>query len=140
MVAIQPPTIYIRCQISTYIIIVVFTITRLILTYLDKKYADTVFILDLIFGFLLLSSLTVSLFLQRGKIFVFFIIYVILWFQNFIVAFLEYLNASSTDFKAICIYMIIVRMFIMFGNFGCFIVRIDKNNYEYSESKDKNII
>ena len=138
MLAIQPPKIYVRCQISTYIIVVVFTITRLILTYLDKQYVDTAFILDLIFGILLLSSLTINLFLQRGKLLVLFIINVLLLFINFIIPFFEYLNVRYTDFKTICTYMIIIRMFINFANDGFFLFRIDINNYDYSESRDKN--
>ena len=74
MIAIQPIEMHVRCQISTYFIAIVFIITRLILTYLDKKYIDRVFILDFIFGILLISSLTINLFLKRGILLVFFII------------------------------------------------------------------
>ena len=118
MLAKEPLEFEEKLHITTYIITVVFTVMRYILTYIDKKLFDGIFIADMIVGFSLLIILTLPFIINIKGAFPLLIIIGILWLVNFALPFFVYNNRTTDYFTSICVFMIIARMFSIFGNLG----------------------
>ena len=118
MLAKEPLEFEEKLHITTYIITVVFTVMRYILTYIDKKIFDGIFIADMIVGFSLLIILTLPFIINIKGAFPLLVIIGILWLVNFALPFFVYNNRTTDYFTSICVFMIIARMFSIFGNLG----------------------
>ena len=116
MLAKEPLDIEEKLHITTYIITFVFTVMRYILTYIDKKIFDGIFIADIIVGFSLLIILTLPFIIYIKDAFPWLIIIGILWLVNFALPFFVYNNRTTDYFTSICLFMIIARMFSIFAN------------------------
>ena len=113
---VDQPRILRKFQISVYVIFFVFTITRFILLYLDKKCFDLVFKLDLIIESLLLVSFTICLFIKKINILaIFFGFNGLLWFINNIIPFFEYYNLKTRDYFSTFNYMVGWRIALVFA-------------------------
>ena len=118
----ESPTFLEKIRISSYIIVVSFSIIRWILTYIDKKMFDFIIIFDLIISILLIISLTISIFIienegfgPRASFLFIFVFNFVLIVGNTVEAFFTYKNSRYTDFQGICIFIIIMRLFIAVG-------------------------
>ena len=111
MLAIEPPKKTNTARVSIYIIYASFTITSLILVYLEKnKTVDTTFIFDLLLGILTVISLALIFF--KINIFIDFAIMcssLILWIPLIIISSLEYEIISLRDFGSIFLFMLITK-------------------------------
>ena len=114
----DPPKFSKKFRFSLYIIIVSFSIIRWILTCIDKKLFDFIIILDLFLSILLIISFSVSIFAEHIISRAAFIFVCILSFfimgGNTAEAFFTYKNSKYTDFKDICIFIIIFRGILTF--------------------------
>ena len=114
----ESPKILERIRFSSYIVVVSFSIIRWVLTYIDKKMFDFIIIFDLILSIILIISLTISIFFIKGdfrttSVVIFISVFnFILIVGNTVEAFFTYKNSRYTDFQGICIFIIILRLFI----------------------------
>ena len=119
MLAKEPLKIDEKLHITTYIITFVFTVMRYILTYIDKKFVDGIFIADMIVGFSLLIILTLPFIINiEGATNPLLIIIGILWLVNFILPLFVYSKTTTDFFTTICVFMIFARTISIFGNMG----------------------
>ena len=119
MLAKEPLKIDEKLHITTYIITFVFTVMRYILTYIDKKFVDGIFIADMIVGFSLLIILTLPFIINiEGATNPLLIIIGILWLVNFILPLFVYSKTTTDFFTTICFFMIFARTISIFGNMG----------------------
>ena len=119
MLAKEPLKIGEKLHITTYIITFVFTVMRYILTYIDKKFVDGIFIADMIVGFSLLIILTLPFIINiEGATNPLLIIIGILWLVNFILPLFVYSKTTTDFFTTICFFMIFARTISIFGNMG----------------------
>ena len=116
MLAKEPLEFEEKLHITTYIITVVFTVMRYILTYIDKQLFDGIFIADMIVGFSLLIILTLPFIKYINGTCLWILILGILWIVNFVLPFFVYSNRTTDYFTSICLFMIVVRMFSIFAN------------------------
>ena len=106
--------IVLNIRISIMLICVPFIITRLILTYKDKQYADTLLIFDFILGIILSLLLIISSFMKGMKVLYFYAPIIFLYIPNFIFPFFEYNNTLFEDYKTINYYMFITSSILIF--------------------------
>ena len=109
---VNPIKLTTRLKWSLYIISLVISLLRFILTYIDKRKLEIVFNLDLIYGSLLIISNTVTVFAKnfilKGLCFIangFFL------FTDTMISFFSYQDSLNRDFFSICLFFIIVRIF-----------------------------
>ena len=91
---------------------------RYILTYIDKQYIDTIFIVDMIIGFPLLILLAIPFIIDIEGAIPLLVIIGFLWLISFLIPFFVYTKTTTYFFTSICIFMILGRTIAVFINIG----------------------
>ena len=129
----ESPKLLEKVRLSSYIVVVSFSIIRWILTYIDKKMFDFIMIFDIIISILLIISLSIFVFIFKDEdsglnafFYIIFVINFVLIVGNTVEAFFTYKNSRYTDFQDVCIFIIIMRLLIAIAcNISNFILNAD---------------
>ena len=104
-----------RLTCSFYFISVTFIIFPLILTYIDKRQFDLIYIANIILLIMQLLSITYTFFFHKDKPDQKLLkINCLLWALNLFLPFFVYINSNNCDFQEICNFMNGIRMFTAF--------------------------
>ena len=113
------PTFMNKSKYSLYLISIIFSIIKIVLSCVDKEHFDTVLIFDLILSILFIISITISGFFRNELEFgvhylIFYISNLILLVAVSIIHFFIYNNSRNKDFKNISLFIVIVRIVAAF--------------------------
>ena len=97
---------------SLFIISLIISLIRYILTYIDKREFEGVFVLDLVYGSLLILSIILTVFANKTiiKVGCFLSTGFFLFFDT-IISFFSYSDSFNRDYFSICLFIIIIRIF-----------------------------
>ena len=104
-----------RLSYSFYFISVTFIILPLILSYIDRRNFDLLYIGNIILLIMQLLLITYTFFLSKDKLNKNLLkINIVLWMFNIFPTFALYLFSSNCDFEGICTFMYTIRNFTIF--------------------------
>ena len=119
MFAFEEPKASEKFRVSLCIIIIVISIIRLVLSYIDKQQLDLIFKIDIIASIVLIIDIILNIIIKCSSLRVFFFIITgILWLTNFIIPLFAYQNYVRRDYFGVNIFLIIIRIFAVFAFIG----------------------
>ena len=119
MLAVEEPKTSHKFRFSLFIIIIVISIIRIILSYIDKQQIDPIFIVDIAITAALVISMTLNVILAEKISKIFFSLLIgILWLANFAIPFFAYRNHVRRDYFGINLFLIIFRAVALFAYNG----------------------